>query len=105
MTSQDTGGGIFAGWGNRLTAARTAANLSRRQLAEQVGVTAKTIQRWEGAAGAYSSQPSARQQQQLADALGIPVSDLLPRSEREGTLEGLAAEYDDLLQRVGNGCS
>lgn len=100
MTDRDNTD-VLSGWGDRLLAARTAANLSRRELAERIGVSAKSIQRWE----ASNREPTAAQQARLELALGVRVSDLLPRTEREAVLEGIAAEYDDLLERVGGGCS
>ena len=98
--------GVLLGWGERLVAARTAAGLTQEAVAVELGVSLKTIQRWEalGRDGG-GNLPSTQQQARLADLYGVQVSDLLPRTEREGTLEGIAAEYDDLLERVGNGCS
>jgi transcriptional regulator with XRE-family HTH domain len=105
MTSSDTSDVLF-GWGRRLQAARTAAGLSRPALAVGVGVSAKTIQRWEATGpNAYTTQPNPAQQRRIAELLDIPVTDLFPRSGREAELEGLASEYDALLERVGGGCS
>lgn len=97
MTNQDTGDVLF-GWGGRLLAARTAAGLSRRALAHDIGVSTKTIQRWEAAAGAYTTQPSPIQQRRLANVLNLSVTELFPRSDDEADLVSLAAA-------LGNGCS
>lgn len=104
MTSQDSPD-VLAGWGARLLNARTAVQwtdpegnvvrgLSRRQLAERVGVADKTIQRWEAGTG----QPNAAQQRSLATALNLSVTELYPRSDDE-------AELPTLVAALGNGCS
>lgn len=105
MTSPDIDDVLF-GWGQRLAAARTAAGLNQPQLAAELGVSTKTIQRWE-ATGRHpdATRPNLAQQRRLAQILDVPISDLLPRSNREATLEGVAAEHDDLLERIGGGCS
>jgi transcriptional regulator with XRE-family HTH domain len=93
MTSPDSPD-VLAGWGPRLLAARTNADLSRRQLAERVGVADKTIQRWEAGTGA----PSPAQQRSLAAALNLSVTELFPRSDDE-------AELPNLVAALGQGCS
>lgn len=97
---------VLDGWGSRLAAARNAADLTQAELAAALGVTLSTVQRWEADNTlSYSRTPSLLDQRRLADVLGVNVTDLFPRTEREATLEGLVAEADAYLERVGGGCS
>ncbi len=59
----------------RLRTARLLAGLSQEKLAPRVGVTLRTIQRWEDGA----SEPKASQVTALAMALGVATSDFYPR--------------------------
>jgi transcriptional regulator with XRE-family HTH domain len=61
--------------GKRLRATRTGQHLSRRQLAEKAGSSQSTIKRIE--LGHPTVNPTARTIQDLADALGVPVTALL----------------------------
>lgn len=96
---------IRNGWGDRLAAARNAAGLTQQQVADAVGVDRKTVQRWEASGVAWARRPDYAQQEALAAALGTPLTDLFPRSVREAELESIAADHDDLLARIGGGCS
>jgi transcriptional regulator with XRE-family HTH domain len=58
--------------GKRLRAARTAAGLSRQQLAKKVGVSAAAIYKWEG--GHFS--PGDANRAAIAKAVGRPQSAL-----------------------------
>jgi transcriptional regulator with XRE-family HTH domain len=93
MTQQDRHDVLYA-WGDRLRAARTARSLSRGDLAQQLGVVPKTIQRWESG----DTRPSEEQQRLAAEKLGISVSKLFPRTTDED-------ELPDLVAALGNGCS
>lgn len=88
-------------WGARLVAAREAAGLSQTALAERLGVSLRTIVRWE-AVGRDVADPGRRpdpaDQRRLAQVLEVPVSDLLPRTDDE-------AEMVELVARLGTGCS
>ncbi|MFD3686410.1 helix-turn-helix domain-containing protein [Nocardiopsis sp. NPDC058631] len=69
--------------GARLRAARTAAGLSQRQLAERLPTTRQQVIRYEQGA----ERPEARRLAELARAIGVGVGDLVA----EGSLpEGLA---------------
>lgn len=58
---------------NPIRAARKAANLTQKQLAEQLGVTQAAVSTWElGVA-----RPSHKVLGRLADALGCEVNDLV----------------------------
>lgn len=97
---------ILSGWGARLAAARTAANMTQAALAIELDVTLSTVQRWEAASHLRSSRrPNELDQRRIAEVLGTSVTDLFPRTAREAELEGIAADHDDLLERVGGGCS
>lgn len=93
MTSPGSGD-VLSGWGGRLAAARVAASKTQQNLASTLGVALITIQRWE----AGSRRPSEELQVELAKALGVPVTDLLPRDDAE-------AELPELVARLGGGCS
>lgn len=98
--------GVLTGWGERLGAARSAAGFTQEAVARELAVTVKTVARWEAVGrDGGGNLPSTFQQRRLADLYRKPISDLFPRTEREATLEGLAAEYDSLLEQVGGGCS
>lgn len=58
--------------GEKLKAARKAANLSQVQLAEKVGCTQKDIARWEA-----GREPKALTLKKLAQALGCSMDDLV----------------------------
>lgn len=58
--------------GEKLRAARKAANLSQVQLAEKVGCTQKDIARWEA-----GREPKALTLKKLAQALGCSMDDLV----------------------------
>ncbi len=98
MTSPDTND-VLLGWGDALRSARLAATFSRSELAARVGVSAKTIQRWEATGpDAYTTQPSPAQQRRIAELLRISVTELFPRTVDE-------AELVVLAERLGAGCS
>lgn len=98
MTSPDNND-VLLGWGNGLRSARLAAGISRQALALGVGVSAKTIQRWEATGPTtYTTQPNPAQQRRLAELLRISVTELFPRTEDEAELVVLAG-------RLGSGCS
>jgi transcriptional regulator with XRE-family HTH domain len=97
-----------SGWGERLVAARTAAGLSQPQLAARLGVAIRTVHRWEAVGRGTSDEgrrPNSLDQRRIAEALGVSVYALFPRTDDEVALPGVLAEYDDLLERVGGGCS
>ena len=70
-----------AGWydaksttfGDRLTGAREAANLSHGDLARRLGVKTKTVQGWEN----DQNEPRANKLQMLAGILGVSIMWLL----------------------------
>ncbi len=92
---------VLDGWGARLAAARSAANLTQAALASALDVKVFTIQRWE----AGSRRPSEEDQRRIAGAVGAHVTALFPRTDRETELEELVAEADHILAQVGGGCS
>lgn len=91
----------FVRWGPNVAAHRTRLGLSNAELARRVDVSEKHLSQIE----AGRSLPSYDLQDEFARVLDVPVSELFPRTPREAELAGLAAEYDDLLERVGGGCS
>jgi HTH-type transcriptional regulator, cell division transcriptional repressor len=62
-----------ATFGDRLAAAREAADLSQRGLAERLGVQLTTLQAWED----DQSEPRGNRLQMLAGMLGVPLVWLL----------------------------
>lgn len=59
--------------GARIRAARLHAGLTQAQLAERIGREHRTIHRWEYA----QSEPNLTDLLLLADALGLPIADLV----------------------------
>jgi transcriptional regulator with XRE-family HTH domain len=82
------------GWGRNIAAARSQLGFSQAQLADRVGVSLATLTRWEQAV----REPRVPDQRRLADALGVSITELFPRTDDEAELVALAAT-------LGNGCS
>ncbi|MCX4994244.1 helix-turn-helix domain-containing protein [Streptomyces longwoodensis] len=59
--------------GERIRTARRAAGLSQLALAERIGRDHRTVHRWEYA----TADPSTTDLLLLADALGVPLSELV----------------------------
>lgn len=98
MTDMDVPG-VQSGWGERLTAARQAAGLTQPELADRLGVSVRTVTRWEGAGRTEAGRhPDRVDQVRLANALGTTPTELFPRDDNE-------AELVDQLERIGSGCS
>lgn len=87
--------------------ARRAAGLTQEQLAEQTGVSARTILRWERG---NITKPRGDELMAVADSVGIPREDALravgwlpdaPDNERtpEKQVAELQAELDDMIAR------
>ena len=94
---------VLDGWGTRLAEARTAVGKTQAALARELGVLLRTYQRWEAAADQPRyRRPSEHDQRRIAAALNTAVTTLFPRDDDEATLR---SEYDQLLERVGGGCS
>ena len=75
--------------GLRISTARRAANLSREKLSEQVGVTEKSIQRYEEG----KQRPRLATLKKLAPALNTSVAELM---RAQGVEEGVS--LDDVLK-------
>ena len=118
MTDTDTDAEDMQNWyseeaatfGDRLAAAREAAGLSQKQLAERLGVKAGTYRNWEDDA----SEPRANRLTMLAGMLGVSMGWLMtgdgdgPDLEGEGEVSGdvraILAEMRELrvqIQRSG----
>ncbi len=97
--------------GKRIANARTSQGLSKKQLAQQLGVQVSTVKRWENGERA----PRANRMDQLAGVLGVPLmwlmagSDIPPVksspeiNEKEGKLEKaeqLAVKLSNLLAEI-----
>lgn len=67
------GAGTTDGVGSRLRAARRASGLTQKQLAEELGVEAITVSRWERGA----TSPSLPRLRRIAELTGTTVSDLV----------------------------
>ncbi|TVS00072.1 MAG: XRE family transcriptional regulator [Rhodobacteraceae bacterium] len=85
--STDWYSGDHATFGDRLTAAREAQNLTQAQLARRLGVRLKTIQGWENDA----SEPRANKLQMVAGLTNVSIRWLLT-GEGEGVQEPASAE-------------
>ena len=76
----------MATFGDRLAAARDAAGLSQKELAQRVGIKASTLRAWEE----DLSEPRANRLSILAGLLGVSISWLLI-----GEGEGVSAPGED----------
>ena len=61
-------------FGHRFTEARLAAGLTQEQMARQVGVTLRVVQRWSSGEG----EPSAESLARICSVLGRPVEFFYP---------------------------
>ncbi len=85
--STDWYSGDHATFGDRLTAAREAQNLTQAQLARRLGVRLKTVQGWEN----DTSEPRANKLQMVAGLTNVSIRWLLT-GEGEGVQEPASAE-------------
>ncbi len=85
--STDWYSGDHATFGDRLTAAREAQDLTQAQLARRLGVKLKTIEAWEN----DSSEPRANKLQMVAGLLNVSIRWMLT-GEGEGVQEPASAE-------------
>ena len=76
-----------ADWGQRLRQHRQRVGLTQEELAELVGVNQTTISQAE----IGNRRPEMETQAAIAQALGVPISELFPRSEEEASLAERAA--------------
>jgi len=83
-----------ATFGDRLTAAREAAGLETRELAERLGVRTKTVAAWEN----DLSEPRANRVQMLSGMLGVSLIWLL-------TGEGEGVTPPDARREVQSGAA
>ena len=74
-------GGHIATFGDRLVAARDAAQLSQQQLSKHLGVRLKTLKSWEN----DSSEPRSNKLSMIAGVLNVSLIWLLT-GEGEGVL-------------------
>lgn len=79
--SEDT-----ATFGDRIAAAREAAGMSQKQLAERIGVSTKTLRGWED----DMNEPRANRWSMLAGILGVTLSWMLT-----GEGDGILAPDED----------
>lgn len=73
---------MVASWAERLVEARLDAGLTQADLVRATDLTQGTISRYEGGL----QIPSVGSQVQLADALGMSVTELFPRTPEEAVL-------------------
>lgn len=104
-------GEATATFGDRLTAAREAAGLSQRELAERLGVREKTVAAWEN----DMAEPRGNRVQMLAGMLGVSLMWLLtgegegvapPDAGRDtpGRAAELLAELREVRAGIGSLC-
>jgi transcriptional regulator with XRE-family HTH domain len=86
-----------SGFGDRLTRLREEAGLSQTQLAEKLGVTQQAIAHWERRSSAVRSDTLGK----LADALGIPVHELLDKSSAKRSSAAPVGRARQLFEAVG----
>lgn len=81
--------------GKRVRAARLTAGLSQEDLAQRAGCVTATVGRLER--GTRTVRP--RQMQQIADALGVPLPELMGEAPRPepGQLDRIEAKLDRII--------
>ena len=78
--------------------AREAKDLGRGEVADKVGVSPRTVERWEEA----ESKPHPATLRKLAELFEVDTSDLKPDTPPEAeTLERIEAKLDRLLTSAG----
>lgn len=77
-------------WGERIKAAREAANLTQEQLGEKLGVTGVTIMRYEK----NQRQPRIEQLGKIAKALDISVSEMMGNDWDGWSKMDVSADFD-----------
>ena len=84
-------------FGDRLVAARTARNLTTKALARQLGVSSKSIEKWEN----DISEPRANKLQMLSGVLNVSIPWLLTGegTEDESIVEDVT-QFDNLLTEL-----
>jgi transcriptional regulator with XRE-family HTH domain len=65
-------------FGQRLREARKFKGFTQEQLAREINMTLRSVQRWE----ADEVEPYARQLSDVAQALGVEMGDLMPHEPR-----------------------
>lgn len=78
--------------GQRIKAARRAAGITQKELGEKLGISFQSVAQWEN----DLRNPKIETLQRLADALGVPVADLLPEPTAEERVALLG-----IIQEVG----
>lgn len=80
---------------NRLKELRKEKGLTQQELADKIGVTKRTLQRWENGEGNIKSDKAQR----LADYFGVSVGYLLGlESSQGGSLVALLEEIKEIKQ-------
>jgi transcriptional regulator with XRE-family HTH domain len=82
--------------GKRLAMLRKEQGLTQKQLGDRVDVTQQVIAEYEGG---YRNIPVYRLAQ-LAEALGVPVDDLMKGSIAAGRKRGPASKLDRLTEQI-----
>ena len=91
-------------FGERLGNAREASGMSRKDLANRMGVKLETVEKWEGG----KMQPRANRLQTLATLLNVPLlwllagSQQVPRSKADGTPRELLLHKIDELDGLAD---
>lgn len=83
--------------GERIKQARKAKGLKRKELAEKIGTTPQTICRYE----ADGRRPKVDAMLKIAEALNIPVSDLLGEPKPTTPHDHTASRLNQLMEECG----
>ena len=83
--------------GERIKQARKAKGLKRRELAEKIGTTPQTICRYE----ADGRRPKVDAMLKIAEAVNIPVSDLLGEPKPTTPYDHTEARLNQLMEECG----
>lgn len=81
--------------GDVIRAAREAREWTNRDLAEEMGVIERTVQRWQA-----GDLPKLSTMRELADVLEIPLADLVGSTNGHDPFARLEKKVDALTRRV-----
>ena len=85
-------------FGERLANAREAAGMSRKSMANRLGVKQDTVEAWEGGERA----PRANRLQMMASLLNVPLMWLLAGSQDAPDPTGGLSNRDMMLQKIAD---
>ena len=78
--------------GKFITQKRKEKNLTQEQLAEKIGVSNKTISKWETGTTVPSSEKLIRLSKLYSVSLDVLTNDVIELAESKGTISGISCE-------------